>query len=329
MNKRIKTNTFNSVSIIMPMRNSSTTVTESLKSLELQRYPIKEVIVIDNASEDNSLKVVTQYKRRTKLAIKIIARVTNGGIGSSYNLGVKNAKSSFVVLMHSDCSLSTENELEKLTEPMRKDQTVLAAFPTVYLPMYIWNTYSFWEKCFFSRIAGKGYAGPTTRFDCIRRDVYLQVGGFDTVNFSVGGEDMDLAQKICKLGKFVLSKARATHLHYLGDDFTFQEFLRKQKQYAMTYGRLLRKKPRLFLGKSIIFLIKPFLAILPFLPVINIVGIPIVFLYVFFITQRMFLTKSNYSNWRIVLLPFVNIFIIYYETFWMAESFLFGKNKIV
>ena len=324
----INSKNFTPVSIIMPMRNASTTVLHALESIVKQKYPIREIIIIDNASEDNSLKIVSQYKKRTELTIKIIARAKNGGIGSSYNLGVKNAKSSLVVLMHSDCSLSTGKEIEKLTEPIRKDVTVLATFPTVDLPMHIWNTYSFWEKCFFSRIAGKGYAGPTTKLDCIKRDVYLQVGGFDRVNFGVGGEDMDLAKKIEIQGKFVLSKAHATHLHYLGDDFTFQEFLRKRKQYAMIYGRLLRKRPQLFFGKSIIFLIKPFLATLPFLPTINIVGIPIIFLYGFSITQRMFLTKSNYSNWRIALLPFVNIFLIYYETFWTIESFLFGKNKI-
>lgn len=328
MNKRIKTNTFNSVSIIMPMRNSSTTVTESLKSLELQRYPIKEVIVIDNASEDNSLKVVSQYKRRTKLAIKIIARAKNGGIGSSYNLGVKNTRSSVVVLMHSDCTLPTENELEKLTEPMRKDPTVLATFPTIDLPMHIWNKYSFWEKCFFARLAGKGHAGPTAKFDCIRKDIYLTVGGFDTVNFGVGGEDMDLAKKIEAQGKFALSKAHATHLHYLGSGYNFQSFLRKQKQYAMIYGRLLKRRPQLFFGKGIILLLKPFLAILPFLPFVGNIGIGIIIVYSFLFTKKMFTTRSTLGNWRILILPFVNIFLIYYETFWLIYSFLFGENTV-
>ncbi|KKQ27407.1 MAG: Glycosyl transferase family 2 [Candidatus Levybacteria bacterium GW2011_GWA1_37_16] len=317
------------VSIVMPMRDNETTVIQTLESIEKQKYPINEVIIVDDGSKDNSNKIIRTFIKKTDLKITLITKEKSEGLGSGLNLGVKKAKSSLVILLHSDCIFTSEMEIKKITDPFRKDAAVLATYPTIELPLHVWNTYGFWEKCLFSRIAGTGYAGPTSKFDCIKRDAYLRVGGFDTVNFSVGGEDMDFAKKISKIGKFVLSKARATHLHYLGNNFTFAELLRKQRQYAMAYGRLLRKRPQLFLGKSIIFLIKPFLAILPFLPWINIVGIPIVFLYALLFTKRMFLTKSNYSNWRILLLPFVNIFLIYCETFWMAESFLFGENKIV
>lgn len=324
----IKKKKYNPVSIIMPMRDNETTIVQSLESIEKQNYPIDQVVIIDDGSKDNSNKIVKAFSKKTRLKITLITRKKNGGLGSSFNIGVKKTASSFVILFHSDCALSSNNEIKKITDPFRKDSTVLATYPTIELPLSVWNTYGFWEKCLFSRIAGRGYAGPTSKFDCIKRDVYLQVGGFDTVNFSVGGEDMDFAEKISRKGKFVLSKAKATHLHYLGDDFTFQEFLRKQKQYTMAYGRLLRRRPQLFLGKSSIFLLKPFLALLPLLPILNIIGVPLLFLYGFFLTQRMFLTKSNYSNWRIVCLLFVNIFLIYYETFWMVASFLFGENKV-
>lgn len=324
----IKNKKYTPVSIIMPMRDNQTTIVQSLESIEKQKYPIDEVIIVDDGSKDNSNKTVRTFAKNTKLKITLITRKKNGGLGSSFNMGVKKAKSELVILFHSDCALPSDMEVKKITDPFREDATVLATYPTIELPLGVWNKYDFWEKCLFSRIAGKGYAGPTSKFDCIKKDVYQKVGGFDTVQFSVGGEDMDFAKKISGMGKFVLSKAKATHLHYLGDDFTFAEFLRKQKQYTMAYGRLLRKRPQLFLGKSIIFLVKPFLAILPFLPVINIVGIPLVIFYSFFITKRMFLTRANYADWRIMLLPFVNIFLIYYETFWMLASSLFGENKV-
>lgn len=324
----IKNKKYTPVSIIMPMRDNETTIVQSLKSIEKQKYPIDKVIIIDDGSKDNSNKMVRIFMKKTPLKIILITRKKNGGLGSSFNLGVRKATSPLVILFHSDCALNSEIEIKKITDPFREDPTVLATYPTIELPLSIWITYDFWEKCLFSRIAGKGYAGPTSKFDCIKKDVYLKVGGFDTVQFSVGGEDMDFAEKISRTGKFVLSKARASHLHYLGNNFTFQEFLRKQKQYTMAYGRLLRRRPQLFFGKSIIFMVKPFLAILAFLPIINHIGIPLIILYSFLITKRMFLTKENYSDWRIICLPFVNIFLIYYETFWMIASFLYGENKV-
>lgn len=325
MNKK---NNKEQVSIVMPMRNSETTVIKALESLEKQTYPIKEVIVVNDASEDNSYNVVTDFAKKSKLPIRILTKKKRGGPGSAFNLGVKEAKSPFVILMHSDCSLPTNREIEKLTDPIRGELNVVASFPTIFVMESVWKTYDFWEKCFFSWEVGRGVSGLATKFDCIRKDAYQKAGGFDMENFGVGGEDADLHERLKKFGKVVLSEARVTHLHFLGEGFSFKDFLRKKRQYAMIYGRLLRKKPQSFLGKGIILLLKPFLAILPFLPTINVVAILIITLYSFLYTWKMFTTESTLRDSKILLLPFLNILLIYYETFWTIEAFLFGKNKL-
>jgi len=316
------------VSIVMPMRNATTTVGKALASLEKQTYPVKEVIVVNDASEDDSCDVVSNFTKKSKLPIRIIMRKKRGGPGSTFNLGVKNAKSPLVILMHSDCSLPTNREIEKLTKPIRRRPNVVASFPTIYILEKVWKTYDFWEKCFFSREVGRGVSGLATKFDCIRKDAYQKAGGFDMENFGVGGEDADLHGRLKKIGKVILSQARVTHLHYLGEGFSFRDFLRKKRQYAMIYGRLIRKKPQSFLGKGIILLVKPTLAILPFLPVVSMLGIALIILYSFFYTKRMFTTKSTLMDPKILILPFVNILLLYYEAFWTIVSFLFGKNKL-
>lgn len=316
------------VSVVIPMRNASTTVEEALDSLEKQTYPIKEVIIVNDASEDNSYEIACNYSKKSKLPISVITSKKRGGPGSTFNLGVKKAKSSLVVLMHADCSLPTNNEIERLTCPIRENASVVASFPTIFVLEKVWETYGFWEKCFLVREVGKGTAGLATKFDCIRKYAYQKAGGFDMENFGVGGEDADLHERLRKIGKVAISQAKVTHLHYLGGNFTFKDFLRKKRQYAMIYGRLLRKKPRLFLGKSIILLLKPFLAIMPFFPIINIVSIPIIVFYSFFYTKKMFMTKATLKDPQIFILPFLNILLLYYETFWMVVSFLFGKNKL-
>lgn len=316
------------VSVVMPMRNSSTTILHALESIEKQKYPIREIIIIDNASEDNSVEIVEGYSKKSKIPINLIVRDSNKGVGANINFGVKNAKSSLIILMHSDCSLPTTQEADKLTKPLRADVDVVATYPTIFLLQSVWDTYDFWEKSFFSREAGKEAAGLTGKFDCIRKNVYQKLNGFDVENFRLGGEDADLHERLRKIGKVTMSQAKVAHLHYLGKGFSFKEFLRKHREYGMIYGRLLRKRRGLFLGKSIVFLIKPFLAILPFLPMVNIIGMLLIVLYSVLYTEKMFTTKSTLKNPRIFILPFVNIFLLYYETYWMAESFLFGGNKI-
>lgn len=316
------------VSIVMPMRNASTTVGSALASIEKQEYPVREILIFDNASSDNSVEIVLKIASKSKIPIRVIRRKKNMGVGRNFNEGVRRSKSSIVVLMHSDCSLPTKKELEKLIKPIREDNSVVAVFPTIFLLESVWKNYGFWEKYFFARQAGTSIAGFTTKFDAVSRDVYLKLGGFDIENFGMGGEDSDLLNRLKKVGKVVKSSARVTHLHYLGEGFSLNKLLAKQKSYAKTFGRVIRMRGIALINNGLILLVKPGLAILPFLPSFHYFGAVLIILYSFLYTKKMFMTKSTLRDPRILVLPFLNIFSLYYETFWIIESFLFGKNNI-
>ena len=316
------------VSIIMPMRNASTTVISALNSIEKQEYPVREILIFDNASSDKSVEIVLEYLTKSKIPISVIRRKENMGVGTNFNEGVRRSKSSIVVLMHSDCSLPTGQELEKLIKPLIEDSSVVAAYPTIFLLESVWKNYGFWEKYFFARQAGTSIAGFTGKFDSVRRDICLKLHGFDVKNFSVGGEDGDFHRRLKKVGKVVLSSAKVTHLHYLGEGYSLQKLLTKQRGYARTFGRTIRMRGISLINNGLILLVKPSLAILPFLPGFHYFGAVLIILYSFLYTKKMFMTKATLMNPRILVVPFLNIFSLYFETFWIIESFLFGKNKI-
>lgn len=323
MNKTVQS----PVSVVIPMRNGSTTVRHALRSIQKQKYPIREIIIVDNASTDNSVEVVKKFIKKSKIYIKLIERKINKGAGSSFNEGVKNAKSSLIVLMHSDCTLPTDNEITKLLAPIEQDTTIVATYPTILFTESVWEKYDFWEKYFFARVVGHRIAGYTTKFDCVRREVYLRIGGVDIKNYSVGNEDGNLHDKLREVGKVVKSDAEVIHLHFIGEGFSFRKMLVKKRGYSRAYGRILRVKG-LSIHSGLVFLIKPSLAFLPFLPYLHIIGIILLVLFSFLYTKKMFTTTSTLKDPRIFIVPFVNIFLLYYETFWIIESFLFGKNKI-
>lgn len=321
-----KTSAATPVSFVVPMRNASTTVIQALKSIERQKYPIKEIIVIDNASKDNSVSLVKDFSKKSKIPIKLIVKTSNKSLGSSFNEGVKNTKSELVVLMHSDCSLPTDKELEKLTKPMEED--VVATYPTITLLRAVWEDYDFWEKCFFARDVGRISAGLATKFDCIRRSAYLKIKGIDVVNFGFGGFDADLHDKLAKIGKVVKSDAVVTHSHFLGKGYSLKILFVKQKINAKTYGRSIKTRGFSLIQNGIFLLVKPTLAVLPLIPYLHSIGLVLLVVYSFLYTKRMFTTKSTLQDPRIIILPFINVFSLYYETFWTAEAFLFGKNKL-
>ncbi|MEK7502025.1 MAG: glycosyltransferase family 2 protein [Patescibacteria group bacterium] len=331
------------VSVIIPMKNSATTILHTLKSVVRQSYPIKEIIIVDNVSTDNSVELALEFAKKSIIPVHIIRRKENKGVGASYNFGVKKAISSHVIFMHSDSSLPSDHEIEKLVEPFGKDLKVVASYPKVILPKNVWDTYNFWQKCLFSRSVDKESAGFNGKFDCVKKKAFVRVGGFNEISFggdvSVGGEDADLYLRLENKGKLILSKAKVIHLHYLGNNYSLSDWIKNRKLLARTYGRLIRFQgkslPLKTYGKGLLiplgvlnFLIKPGLAILPFIPNLHLFGIVLLIIYAFVNSKKIYTTLSTLLNPRIIFLPFIDIFLVYYETFWMIQAFSFVKRKV-
>lgn len=341
--KKITKEKLPEVSIVVPMRNAATTVMICLKSLVEQKYPIREIVVVDNASTDNSVEIVQKFAKKSKFPVEIIARKENKGVASSYNTGIKKTKSSLVVLMHSDSSLPTKHEIEKLTKPIRENTDVVATYPTNLLPQKVWDTYDFWQKRHQVRAVEKDCPGMNTKFDCIRKNIFLKIGGFDDEHFGeqkgTGAQDADLYLRLKKEGDVVLSSARVIHLHYLGGNYSLKNFIANRKLFARTYGSLIRLQGRSLplstkgIGLAIplgflIFCVKPALAILPFIPHLQIFGILLLFVYAFAVAWKMYITPSTIRNPQILILPFIDIYLVYYESYWMIEAYLFANKEI-
>lgn len=314
------------VSVIIPTKNSETTIEKSIYSLLKQSYPIKEVLIIDNHSTDRTKKIILEIKKNSKVPIKTFFRNRNFGLGSSLNFGANKAKSPLLIFFHSDCYLSTTKELKKLLTPVNRSFCI-ASYPSIILSHNVWNKYTFWEKAFFCREVGRSISGFTTKFDCVKKYEFDNLNGFDTSNFGVGGEDYDLFYRLKKRGKVAKSSAKVFHLHYLGD-YDLGKFLIKRKIYARTYGRIIKKRGISLFPQGFVLFLKPLLVLIPFIPDLFMIGIMMIIVYSFLSTRKMFITSSTLSNPRIFILPFINIFTVYYETFWMFESLFFGKNKI-
>ncbi len=322
------------VTVVVSMRNSASTILETLKSLVKQEYPIQKIIIIDNISTDGSVRVVEGFAKKTKrIPIKIIRHSINIGVGGSFNEGAKLANSTFVVFMHSDSMLPTTKELTLLVKPLINDTDAVASYSHILLPEKIWLQFNFWEKCLLARAVDKDVPGLNGKFDCVKKDVFLSLGGFDETHYGhdmfIGGEDGDLHIRLAKAGKVVCSTAGVIHLHYLSNDYRFTDWIMNRKLLARSYGRLIRMQGLQLPHTALIFGVKPILALLPFIPAITLWGIGLLFLYSFVYMNKMYRNRVTLTDPRILLLPLITVFLVYYETFWMIESFMFfEKSKV-
>jgi glycosyltransferase involved in cell wall biosynthesis len=96
------------VSIIIPSYGQEKYLPDAIESALSQTVPC-EVIVIDDGSLDNSLKIARGYEK-----IKVVAQV-NKGLASARNTGIMNAIGDFILPLDAD-DILMDNCVEKLLE---------------------------------------------------------------------------------------------------------------------------------------------------------------------------------------------------------------------
>jgi glycosyltransferase involved in cell wall biosynthesis len=321
------------VTVVLPMRNASSTVIKALESIRFQTYPISEVILVDNVSSDNSVEVVKKFaKRNPRMNIKVIENKKDLMVAGSYNIGIKAAKTSFVALVQSDCCYTSSTALATLVDPLLKDSEIVATYGFVENPLSVWKKYSFWEKCLLANDSGRIASGLVGKVDCYRRDVLLSIKGFDSKRYIYGGEDADLHIRLRKKGKVIGTKAKSYHLHYLYSDFSLLDLIKKKQMTARSYGRVLRVRgTQIGIMGIISHLFKPVLAIGSLVPVTRTIILPLLIIFPFLYYRRIFWTPITFLDPRILLLPFVAIFLVYFETIYIFEAFFkpIERNKFV
>lgn len=92
-------------SVVVLTYNQENLVFECLQSVLEQDYPHIELIVSDDASKDNTLKVVKDWVENNKNRFhrtEIISSSTNQGIPSNYNRGLRATKGEFIKFIGGD-----------------------------------------------------------------------------------------------------------------------------------------------------------------------------------------------------------------------------------
>lgn len=113
------------VAIIILTYNGVAFIERCLDSLQKQTCPKDSfsIIVVDNASPDNTVDIVEDIKKNNK-DITLIKNKKNNGFGAGNNVGIKNVPAvDYVVLLNQDTWVE-EDWLEQLVYVMEKNPQV-------------------------------------------------------------------------------------------------------------------------------------------------------------------------------------------------------------
>jgi len=85
------------ISVIIPVHNAEKTIESTLNSLIKQTDSNYEIIVVDDASTDNSVKIASKYK------LRIFELKEQSGPAYARNFGARNAEGGIVAFTDADC----------------------------------------------------------------------------------------------------------------------------------------------------------------------------------------------------------------------------------
>jgi GT2 family glycosyltransferase len=216
-----------------------------------------EIIVVDNNSSDDSCEMMKSRFPN----VKLIENTTNSGFPKGNNIGVAQAKGDYICILNPD-TVVAEDTFEKILAFAEKQSNLgivgckLIDGTGVFLPeskrgvptpwvaiTKIFGLYQFFPK---SSVFNRYYAqhiseNETGKVDILvgafmimKRDLYLEVGGFDE-NCFMYSDDIDLSYMVLKKGKSNFYFHETSVIHYKGESTVKDGLYMKRFREAMQF----------------------------------------------------------------------------------------------
>lgn len=203
-----------STSVIIPTKNSVSTIDECLASL-MPYYKegyIREIVIVDGHSTDGTLDVVKKYP------VKVLFEEAKGNIGMAYESGWRTAQGELVILFDSDVHLE-QGFFPKVYELLSDDRVgwvscqpkavVTNKLTRVQAEDWVWGSIrlvpsSSWFYRLFGRITTGGHQEPLCGGPCmvVRRTCLEAVNGFQGLSLGTLKccGDISVSQRVANKG---------------------------------------------------------------------------------------------------------------------------------
>ena len=216
-----------------------------------------EIIVVDNNSSDDSCEMMKTHFPN----VKLIENTTNLGFPKGNNIGVAHAKGDYICILNPD-TVVAEDTFEKVLAFAEKQKNIgivgcklidgkgnflpecKRGVPTPFVALTkIFSLYKLFPKtALFNRYYAQHLSENETgkvdilvgAFMIMKRDLYLEIGGFDE-NCFMYSDDIDLSYMALKKGKTNYYFHETTVIHYKGESTVKDGLYMKHFREAMQF----------------------------------------------------------------------------------------------
>lgn len=205
LNRLLKPDFLPSVSIIVPCHNSGKVIEGTLNSLLKLSYDIKEIIVVDDASTDDTYKKAIKYSP----PVRVFQRKTSTGRKTgAVNFGIAFSSGEVVVVVDDDTIIG-KNSIQPLVQPM-SDPKVAAVGANVRVIASKYNLLTTLQRIEYLSVMelGRQFQSYVYKsvfvisgaFGAFMRSYLERIGEYD---IDIITEDLDITWKLYKLRKRV------------------------------------------------------------------------------------------------------------------------------
>lgn len=251
-----------STSVVIPCYNGARFLDGLLNSIQMQMLDRISVVIVDNASTDETVLVAKQ----SPLNVEVIQLNENKGFGIASNYGIREAigKGAEVVVLLNQDLIVERNAIDEALDVLGREQDIgILGFYQLdweggqidqllfrHLPADYWNDLALRvpKPCY--RVPFCPAAAVAIRTECI-----LDVGAFSPL-FFMYFEDRELCDRVRNAGWGVALSTRARVRHYCGQQRARRDFRWKLNwHYSRTLHMLITcKRP---FPLSVLYAFKP------------------------------------------------------------------------
>jgi len=320
------------VSVIICAQNEAETITTLLDRIIDQDYPDFEIIIVNDNSHDNTLELVTGYKKNhDNISLVNIFHEKPFGQGKKYplSLGIKAAKNDLLLMTDADCIPASRNWIKSMVNNKIINQkeivlgyggykkakglaNLLTRFETVQTVL---NYFS------FAKI-GHPYMGVGRNL-LYTKSIWIQNKGFANHMYIASGDDDLFIQEV--------SNCTNTSFNMDSDSFTISKSKQSLSEWLTQKGRHVSTSNHYkFHFKMILsfqYLLKIFFFLLfPLFAYNEITAFSAIVLIIFLLTRTFVLYRSNKvfkGGIPLLISPFIGLLLVSFQLF------IFIKNQFV
>jgi cellulose synthase/poly-beta-1,6-N-acetylglucosamine synthase-like glycosyltransferase len=218
--------------VIIPAYNASRTLGRCLESLSGQDQAPWQIVLVDDASTDDTVSIARQA------GAEVVSCESQQGPARARNLGVEATTGDVILFLDADVTVPPDL-ISRVCEIFEGDDT-LAAVQTIYSPVCpsdnaVTRYQNFYYYYAVTRHKMEWVACIGTWCTAIRKSVFQEVGGFNTLIPEPTVEDEELGYEMADRGFRILlvEELQVTHLA----SYTLRQFISRRLRMARAQAK--------------------------------------------------------------------------------------------